>query len=265
LNPDAEILVAALDTEQIEINDDIAPDPPPTTIEISVLGTFTVRIGGAPVGPLSVGTQRILAYLALHDRAVTRLSMAGTMWPEVTEQRAGGSLRSALSRLDEPTREAILSASAGLRLDDIVTVDIREAQALARRLLEVGADPVDNDLRYAAVALLSTDLLPDWYDDWVLVEAEEWRHLRRNALEAQAGFLTEKGRWAEAAGAAHAAVRIDPLRESPQAALIRVHLARGNQSEALKAYDAYRQRLKTELGLEPTAHLSDLMRDFPGT
>lgn len=254
---DAEVLEAVLENDPAVRQEEGIP--PASPIEISLLGAFTIRIEGEIAGPLSAGTQRILAYLAIHERSVTRLAMAGTMWPDVTEQHAGGSLRSALSRLDKPTKDSIRMASAGLRLDDDVIVDFRQSKALAQRLLEAGTSPNDADLSGDAVAALSLDLLPDWYDDWVVAEAESWRFSRRNSLEAQSGFLCAKRRWAEAGQAAQAAIAIDPLRESPQACLIRVQLATGNQSEALKGYDQYRRRLLDELGLEPTALLSDLV------
>ena len=228
-------------------------------IEIAVLGSFALRVGGKPVGPLSVGSQRLLVFLALHDRAVGRAAMAGTMWPEATDERAGISLRSALSRLDAPTREAILVASAGLRLADTVVVDLRRAQALAKRLLEPGAQVRQADLAPEAIAALSSELLPDWYDDWVIAESEDWRQLRMNALEALARQLTREGRLAEAAGAARAAMKVEPLRESAHATLIRVHLAEGNQSEALRVFERYRALLGTALGLEPTPLLSRLV------
>jgi DNA-binding SARP family transcriptional activator/DNA-binding HxlR family transcriptional regulator len=257
-DPDAEVLVAALDTDNLDLES--SPNLTNEPISICLLGAFSVHIDGTPTPPLAAGTQRILAFLAIRDRSVTRLAMAGTMWPDVSEQHAGGSLRSALSRLDPPTREAILLASAGLRLDDNVNVDFRDAKALALRLVRADGSPNEADLNAGAIDALSQDLLPGWYDEWVVPEAEDWRHLRRNALEAQTGYLTARSRWAEASLAVRAAINIDPLRESSQAVLIWLHLARGNQSEALKAYDEYSQRLMKELGLEPTAHLSDLVQ-----
>jgi DNA-binding SARP family transcriptional activator/DNA-binding HxlR family transcriptional regulator len=255
---DTGALVAALDTSELNLQQEPSSDI--ANVSIDLLGAFAVRISGKTASPLSMGTQKILAYLAMHDRPVTRLSMAGTMWPEVSEQHAGGSLRSALSRLDKSTRETILLASSALRLDDHVVVDFRQAKDLAHRLIRADHPPADIDLDSEAVATLSQDLLPEWYDEWVVTEAEDWRHLRLNGLEAQAGFLTEQDRWSEATEACRAAIVIDPLRESSQARLIEVHLARGNQSEALRAYEAYRLQLMTDLGLEPTAHLSELVR-----
>jgi DNA-binding SARP family transcriptional activator/DNA-binding HxlR family transcriptional regulator len=232
----------------------------PVVIEIRLLGTFDLRVGGAGVPNLAVGSQRLLAFLALHDRAVARIAMAGAMWPEVSDERASISLRSALSRLDPSTRDAILSASPSLSLAEAVVVDLRDGQALARRLLSTAASGhPDSDLSPAAIALLSLELLPDWYDDWVVAEAEDWRQLRMSALEALAGILAGTGRLAEAAEAARAAMKAEPLRESAHASLIRVHIAAGNQSEALRVYDRYRSLLRSVLDLEPTPMISGLV------
>lgn len=231
----------------------------PVAIRITLLGAFALSVGGRTIGPLSIGSQRLLVFLALHDRVVGRAAMAGRMWPDATDERAGISLRSALSRLDPDTREAILSAAADLSLADTVIVDLRTAQALARRLLEPGAAVRNADLSASAIAALSSELLPDWYDDWVVAEAEDWRQLRMNALEALSEALVAAGRLADAAGAARAAMKVEPLRESAHATLIRVHLAEGNQSEALRVYNRYSLLLSSALGLDPTGHLSDLV------
>jgi DNA-binding SARP family transcriptional activator/DNA-binding HxlR family transcriptional regulator len=231
----------------------------PLVIEIDLLGTFQVRVGAVSLDGLPQGSQRLLAFLALQDRSVARIALAGAMWPEVTDHAAGSSLRSALSRLDSPTRSAILTASGGLRLADAVVVDLSGAQALAHRLITGGNATSEADLSLEATTVLSSELLPNWSDDWVVAEAEDWRQLRVDALEAQAGLLIERARLSAAAEAAQAAIRVDPLRESAQARLIEVHLAEGNQSEALRVFDRYRALLFNELGLEPTPRLTDLV------
>jgi DNA-binding SARP family transcriptional activator len=55
-------------------------------------------------------------------------------------------------------------------------------------------------------------------------------------------------------------VRAEPLRESAHAALIQVHVAEGNQSEALREFTHYRALLNAELGLEPTLRLRRLIQ-----
>jgi DNA-binding SARP family transcriptional activator len=228
-------------------------------IDITVLGGFSVTIDGHVVPGLPVGSQRLLVFLALHDRTVSRSSIATSMWPDVSSERAGVSLRSALARLDGLGREAIVAASASLSLTDTVNVDYVEAQALAHRLLDSDTPIFDSDLAASAIATLSRELLPDWYDEWILAESDDWRHLRASAVEALAVRLLKAGRFAEAEGAARAAMRVDPLRETPHSTLIRIHLADGNQSEAIRVFDAYRAALRDALDLEPTEQFSALV------
>jgi DNA-binding SARP family transcriptional activator len=226
---------------------------------LSVLGSFDYSIGGHAQPVLSGSSQRLLALLVLRDRRMSRVAAAGTLWPEAGDSQAFSSLRTALVRLDPMSRKAVVASTADLRLADSVGVDFRDSQSLAHRLLDFEVVPQADDLNAAALALLSMDLLPDWYDDWVLVEAEDWRQLRLHALEALAQRLTTAGRLAEAAGAALAAVNAGPLRETSRRALINIHLAEGNQSEAIAEFDRYRTLLQAELGVEPTEGLRDLI------
>jgi SARP family transcriptional regulator, regulator of embCAB operon len=197
--------------------------------------------------------------LALRGGMVRRAAVAGTLWPDASEEHAYVNLRQALARLQRTARKALATSKLELGLADGVTVDIHRARTLARRLLDPAVTPEQSELGTAAVGVLSAELLPDWDDDWVLLEAEDWRQLRLHALEGLAGHLAAAGRWGEAAGAACAAVRADPLRESARASLIQVHLAEGNQSEAVREFARYQELLHGDLGLEPTLRLRHLI------
>ena len=232
------------------------------TAGVTLLGGFHLRWSGRPLPAVPRASQRLLAFLALHAHVVNRAAIAGTLWPEASERHAYANLRSALVRLERTCRGVLSASRLELRLAEGVAVDIRQFRALARRLLDPGMVLQPSDLGSETLAGLSADLLPGWYDDWVLSEAEDWRQLRLHALEALAGRLTTMGRWGEAADAAGAAVRAEPLRESANAALIKVHLAEGNQSEAVRQFDRYRALLDAELGLEPTPRLRRLVRDL---
>jgi DNA-binding SARP family transcriptional activator len=258
---DVEATLAALSTWRARWPD-VAPTALSMRIDISVLGGFSVAIDGRPVTGLPVGSQRLLVFLALHDRTVSRAAIAAAIWPDASAERAGVSLRSSLARLDGLGREAIVAASSKLSLTDTVTVDYIQARALAHRLLDSDTPIFDGDLAAAAIATLSRELLPDWYDEWILAESDDWRHLRATAVEALAVRLLKAGRFAEAEGAARAAMRVDPLRETPHSTLIRIHIADGNQSEALSVYEAYREALRAALDLEPTEQFSALVADI---
>jgi DNA-binding SARP family transcriptional activator len=225
---------------------------------VVLLGGFGLLCGSALLS-VPRASQRLVAFLALHGGMVRRAAVAGTLWPDASEDHAYSNLRQALARLQRTARKALAASKLELGVAEGVAVDIRKARALARRLLDPAVTPEQSELAAAAVGILSTELLPDWDDDWVLLEAEDWRQLRLHALEGLAGRLAAAGRWGEAAGAAGAAVRADPLRESARACLIRVHLAEGNQSEAVREFARYQALLHGDLGLEPTLRLRQLI------
>jgi SARP family transcriptional regulator, regulator of embCAB operon len=226
---------------------------------VAILGGFRLLWGTGVVDVPRV-SQRLFAFLALHGGVVTRATVAGTLWPDASERQAYSNLRSALARLPSKAREALVVTRLQVALTQGVRVDIPYVQALAHRLLDPTETLKRSELGMATITALSSDLLPDWYDEWVLVEAEDWRQLRLHALEALTGRLVAAGRWGEAACAARAAVRAEPLRESSHNALIQVYLAEGNPSEAVRQFTCYRALLHAELGLEPTSRLRQLVQ-----
>jgi DNA-binding SARP family transcriptional activator len=223
---------------------------------LSLLGGFELCCAGHDVA-VSRSGQRLLALLALQARPLERLWVAGTLWLDATEERAGASLRSALWRLPQPGGAAMVEASTThLRLARDLAIDVHELTAQAERL-ESRTDRTDPDLEPSALA---RDLLPDWYEDWVVLERERLRQLRLHALEALCRRLTQAGRFGAAVQAGLAAVAGEPLRESAHRTLIQAHLAEGNPGEAVRQYHLYRRLLAGELAIEPSAAIRELVR-----
>jgi SARP family transcriptional regulator, regulator of embCAB operon len=137
-----------------------------------------------------------LALLAIQDRPLKHVLAACTLWPDVTGDRTGSNLRASLSRLHGVVREAVEVNPADLRLASGVRVELRESRALAGRLLDGLHRPLLEAavLSGAVIARLSEELLSGWYDEWVLLEAEDWQQIRLHALEALSGSLTSEGR-----------------------------------------------------------------------
>ena len=224
--------------------------------QLSLLGGFELRCAGQEVA-VSRNGQRLLALLALQARPLERLWVAGMLWIDATEERAGASLRSALWRLPQPGAAAVVEASTThLRLAGDLGVDVHELAGRAERL-ESPAGPADHDLNPSTLA---RDLLPDWYEDWVVLERERFRQLRLHALEALCRRLTEAGRFGAAVQAGLAAIAGEPLRESAHRTLIRAHLAEGNPGEAVRQYHTYRRLLAGELAIEPSAAIRGLVQ-----
>jgi len=202
--------------------------------------------------------QRLLAFLALRPDA-TREVAAGTLWSEVDEAKAGACLRSTLWRVNKASKLVLARGQNRLALADCVLIDFRDWTAAASAYLdEPGAErPVS--LRGPPWA---GELLPGWYDDWVLVERERMRQLHLHVLDTMSIRLTSQGRYATALDAALMAIRLEPLRESAQRNVVRVHLAEGNISEAIRAYENYRRLLHLELGVPPSGMLRSLIAPY---
>jgi DNA-binding SARP family transcriptional activator len=236
---------------------DGAPAP-----RVGLLDGFTLRLGrkgpGSPVEEIPQGLQRLVAHLGLCTRRA-RPAIAGQLWPDVPERQAQGSLRSALWRVHKLAPGLVTAAGGTLSLASDVRVDVQEFRAWARSAI----DPCSRIEEIAPSEGSRGELLPGWYDDWVLLERERLRQLRMHAFEALAEKLAAAGRFAEAVEAAYAAVQAEPLRESAHRTLVRVHLAEGNTTEAVHAFESFRTLLADELRVAPTRAMLRLIRDLP--
>jgi DNA-binding SARP family transcriptional activator len=224
-------------------------------VRLCLLGGFRVEIGGhATEAP--AGVQRLLAFLALRPQALQRRYAAGFLWLDVQDERAAANLRSALWRVRQLGAPLVVARGSMIGLHPQVSVDVREAADAGRRWLADGRTPAELD---AGVALFESDLLPDWYEEWVAAERERFRQLRLHVLETISERYVALGRLNDALMAAMAAVVADPLRETAHRALIRVHLAEGNTGEAVRQMRLCERLLREELGVVPSASLAELL------
>ncbi|MEU5553076.1 BTAD domain-containing putative transcriptional regulator [Micromonospora sp. NPDC047793] len=239
----------------------MAAEPPaPTTgehrtaeVRLHLLGGFRLTHDTAPV-VVPRGLQRIIALIGLRPDA-TRAHLAGLLWPEAGEDRALSSLRTALWRLRQDPYCPLTTTADTIRLDPTVAVDVDRLVETAARVRE-GQAPEDAT---EALAAGRHDLLPGWYEDWVLTDRERLRQLRLHMLEQVAAQHLAAGRHGEALEAALEAMAAEPLRETPHRLVVRIHLAEGNAFEAVHAFYVYRDLLLRELRLEPSPAMSALL------
>ncbi len=233
------------------------------TARVFLLDGFELSFDGVgsemSVRDVPHGVQRLIAHLSL-CRCRTRRAIAAQLWPDVPERHAHANLRSSLWRAQKAAPGLVDVSGGSLALADDVRLDVREFVDWTVAVLDP-AVPVDRVVTPATA--LSGELLPGWYDDWVLLERERLRQLRMHVLEVLADKLVHAGRFGEAVQAAYAAVRDEPLRESAHRAVVRVHLAEGNIVEALRAYRSFRETLDRELGVLPTRQMEELFLSGP--
>jgi DNA-binding SARP family transcriptional activator len=234
-------------------------------VHLGVLGKFELSVAGHSVS-LGVTSQRLLTLLAIRSGQVRsgqvlRNHAAGKLWPETRTARAAANLRSAIWRLQQSCAGVVDASFYDLRLASGVAVDICEVSSVAFGLLVPASELGPEQLAAAMRCNFYDDIDPDiGDDDWLVAERERFRQLRIHALEALAGKLIDVGSQGAAVEAALGAIRADPFRESAYGLLIRAYLAEGSQLEARRQYNAYRDLLRAELGLEPSAEFTALLR-----
>ncbi|MFE9612630.1 BTAD domain-containing putative transcriptional regulator [Streptomyces sp. NPDC006012] len=239
--------------------------------QMTLMGGFDLRYAGRSV-PVAPAGRRLLSLLVLSRRTLTREHVAGRLWPDTCGDRAAGCLRSALWRLPRPERPLVVATVSTLQLSPDITTDLAAVEDTLQRVMawserSVPPGPSEPPWRHdgydtapppdlaQADHALSSDLLPEAWDEWVIVERERLHQMRLHALESLARGHRSAGRFGRALDAALRAVAGEPLRESAHRQVIETYLAEGNTGAALRHFGELRELLRTELGLEPSPAL----------
>jgi DNA-binding SARP family transcriptional activator len=221
---------------------------------LGLLGGFVAKDAQRHLAmPLRV--QRLVAFLALGSYPLHRAYVAGRLWPDASQDQANGSLRATIWIAHRLRCPLIQVSSTHVALSPLVHVDVHELEDCATRVLRGKGQLAGEDLERLAHA---GELLPDWYEDWVLQEREQLHELRQLALERAAERLLAAHRTSEASIAAFAAVNAEPLRESACYLLMLATIAAGNVAQAHRYFSTFDARL-SELGLEPSPRIRELI------
>lgn len=231
-------------------------------LSLSIIRDFELSCGGDLVTmPRSV--QRLIGFVALHDRPVRRSLVRGTLWLDSPEERANASLRSALWRVPAPGGVRVVSSSVThLWLNPCVQVDFRTILARAFAVL----DAADRDVTAIDVGrhlgAFGGDLLAGWYDDWVLLERERFHHLRLQALDRLGDQLYVAGALSDALQVGLVALHAEPLHERAHRLVMRIHLKQGNVGEAVQHFRRYERTLARDVGAVPSDDMLQLVRPY---
>jgi predicted ATPase/DNA-binding SARP family transcriptional activator len=215
----------------------------------------------------------LLAYLLIEsDHAHSREFLLGLLWPDLPTPAAQNNLRvtwsylhKALGTSDSGAQPTLIGNRLALRFNPLSDHELDVARF--RALIEACRvhSHVDQDdcaecaARLAqALELVRGDFLEefslgdcDQFDDWLLIQREQFRLQVTSALEQLAAFHERAGQLAEAESAIRRLIEYDPLSESAYRQLMRVLAGADQRSAALDAYETCRRVLATELGLAP--------------
>ncbi|HVH69242.1 MAG TPA: BTAD domain-containing putative transcriptional regulator [Gemmatimonadales bacterium] len=209
--------------------------------EISLLGTFGVRINGRAIPDRAWHHRRaaqLVKMLALADRhRLHRERVMDSLWPHLDADAAGANLRKAVhfARRAFGSDDAIGTTSEMIELwpGNAIVVDALRFERAASTLSDATGIA-------ATAALYTGELLPeDRYAPW----ADEPRERLRLRLihMFKRGALWER------------VLEIDPGDEEAHRALMQRALDTGDRSSAIRQFERLRERLRADLGMGPDA------------
>ncbi|RME60888.1 MAG: hypothetical protein D6790_08625 [Caldilineae bacterium] len=235
-------------------------------LRIFLFGGLRVFLGETPLPPFPTQKSRALfVYLLLNrDQVHTRSRLAGLFWGDSPEIRARRSLNTALWRLRRIVPSALILTDAdAIRLNPDLPYWLDVAAFEALLATPYTPTPRRMEALERATELYRDGLLPGWYEDWVLIEAERLRLLHWQALRELMDLYEQS---AALDRSLHCGLRLlaaDPLHEETHRRVMDLYARCGQREAALAQFSACVQLLQEELGLEPspeTVALADAIR-----
>ena len=230
------------------------------TVQVRLLGPFSVVSGGRAAGPWPRPSARRLCQLVLVSpgRRVSRDLACDELFPGLDPHAAARSVSKALSMaratlagLGQPAAALLAADLNHIWASPAAEVDAEEHDQALRAALSM--DPGhERDARLAAALAEEGELLADEpYADWALRPRERLAILRQ---EARLALARDRAKGAgdarpEAVLAAwEACFEHDPASEEAAGALVAAYFAQGHRDLAVRAYERCRAALE-ELGL----------------
>ncbi len=216
-------------------------------------------------------TAALLAYLACHpERSHPREELIAMLWPDAEPEAGRHSLSQALTSLRHQLEPPGVLAGAvvvgdrqTVRLNpeafssDVATFE--EHVAAAAR----AADPADRrEHLERAAQVYGGELLPGFYEDWVLARRDRYASQMLDLLRALAAESAERERLDLAIDYARRAVEVDPLCEEAHADLMTFYAATGRASSVIRQYAELERILRRELDVEPSDETRRLLAEL---
>lgn len=223
-----------------------------------MLGSFRVQYAGEIIDSLgSARLQLLLARLLLAESMpLSRQHLAFLFWPDSAEAQAKTNLRNLLHlfRGALPDADEYLNVdgnSVSWRADSSYSLDV---DGFLESLQQANsAKDTEEGIRLfqQAVKAYRGELLPGFYEDWILAKREQLRESLRDALQQLTQRLEDRHDYVGAIQIVSRSIELDPLDESAYRTSMRLHALNQDRSGALRVYHVCANTLKRELSVEP--------------
>src|SRR6266511_1547504 len=220
-------------------------------LEVKLLGKFEVSQDGKLISITSRPAQSLFAYLILNaGTSHRREKLGGLFWPDSLEETARDNLRHALWRV----RKALDAASSTrfLHADDLtIKFEASSDYWLDAAELEKVNESASADELIAVLSVYQGELLPGFYDEWVVLEREHLYSIFEHHMARLLALLQNEKRWLDILDWGERWIKLGQKPEPAYRALMSAHAAKGDMSKVATTYERCVKSLK-EFGVEPS-------------
>src|SRR5829696_4478710 len=232
--------------------------------EYRLLGPLEVVHRGEAVPTGGQRKRAVLARLLLEaNRTVSVDALVDALWGEHVPSTAVKMVHIYVSQLRKVLPSGVLQTRPPGYLLEVApeAVDLLRFERLRKEGREAlaGGDAITAAERLtAACALWRGPALGEFSEPFAAATAAYLDELRLVAVEDRVEAELALGRHRDVAGELQALVASHPLRERPRRQLMLALYRQGRHAEALTAFQELRAALRDELGIDPSASLSEL-------
>ena len=235
-------------------------------LEVRLLGGFEVKQDGESVAITSRPAQSLFAYLILNaGTSHRREKLAGLLWPDSTEENARDYLRHGLWKLRKAIENKSSKDAANLYiLTDDISVSFNPVAAYtldAAKMEDVDMGCSSTDELMDGLSLYEGELLPGFYDEWIVLEREHLQALFEQKMECLLERLGEEARWGDTLEWGERWISFGQKPEAAYRFLMRAHAARGDMSRVATTFERCTKSL-SEFGVEPSEQTRVLYEDL---
>src|SRR5687768_2311461 len=220
-------------------------------LEVKLLGRFEVSRAGKTIAITSRPAQSLFSYLILNaGTSHRREKLAGMLWPDSLEETARDNLRHALWRVRKSLETG--GSARFLHADDLgIKFETSEEYWLDANELEKLTDSASADELISVLADYQGELLPGFYDEWVLLQREHLHSIFEHHMARLMSLLQAENRWLDILEWGERWIRLGQKPEPAYRALMSAHAAKGDMSKVAATYARCLKSLK-EIGVEPS-------------
>jgi predicted ATPase/DNA-binding SARP family transcriptional activator len=220
-------------------------------LEVRLIGRFEVRWESKTVTLSTRAAQSLFAYLILTAGTLHRREkLAGMLWPEESDQKARTFLRNELWRI----RKALTpTANVEHLIADNLTVGFNPSSAyqLDAAAVQNLNDTAPADELINALSNYHGELLPGFYEDWVVLEREHLQVLFEQKIARLLEMLEKDQRWNDILEWAERWISLAQAPEAAYRALMVAYDALGDHAKVASTFERCKKALR-QLDLEPS-------------